>query len=85
MIRVTFGAEHESFVQQRVAAGQFASADDLVEEAIRLMQEWERSIASVRERIQAGIDSLEAGRCGDGETFMDELLGDLAEPSPAHM
>jgi antitoxin ParD1/3/4 len=85
MIRVTLGAEHESFVQQRVAAGQLASADDLVEEAIRLMQERERSIASVREKIQAGMDSLEAGRWVDGETFMDELLRDLAEPSPASM
>ncbi len=85
MISVKLGPERESFVQQRVASGQFASADDLVNEAVRLMEERQRSIASLSADIQAGFDSLEQGRWVDGETFMDELLRDLAEPSGSRL
>ncbi len=83
MISARLGPERARFVESRVNAGQFPSADALVDEAIRFMEERERSIASVREKIQAGWDSLEAGRWVDGETFMDELLRDLAQPSSA--
>jgi hypothetical protein len=42
-------------------------------------EEWQCYIPSLREKLQAGLDSLEAGRWVDGETFMDELVRELTE------
>jgi antitoxin ParD1/3/4 len=51
----------EQFVQTQLAAGKYASASEVVCDAVRLMREREIRVAALRRDIDAGIRQLESG------------------------
>ena len=57
------------FVEELVASGQFASADEAVAEGVRLLM----SRQQLRADIQKGIDQLDAGQGINGEQVFAEL------------
>lgn len=67
----------EAFVRQRVASGRFASASDVVQKALSLLErrehQREAAIDGIRREIQLGIDQAEAGELRDGETVFREI------------
>ena len=72
----------ETFIQQRVASGRYASAGDVVREALTLMEQREREreavIDGIRREIQLGIEQAEAGQLRDGETVFAEIRKKLS-------
>jgi len=74
--------ELESLVHRNVETGRYASASEVVREALHLMEERDRvqemQMASIREQIAAGMVSLRAGRANDGEDFMASIERELA-------
>jgi antitoxin ParD1/3/4 len=50
----------ERFVAEQVSSGRFASASDVVDAALKLMEEREAKLAVLRAAIQEGLDSGEA-------------------------
>ena len=58
---IKLSPEHASLVEEAVAAGEFASADEVVEEALRNWKErrdnFGYTIAELRRLVQEGIDS----------------------------
>jgi len=81
-MNVSLTPELESLIHDKVSAGRYTSASEVVREALRLMDErdqvQELLKASMREKIAAGMASLRAGRGSDGEAFMARLDTDLA-------
>ncbi|WP_421848026.1 type II toxin-antitoxin system ParD family antitoxin [Novosphingobium sp.] len=81
-MNVSLTPELETLVHNKVKAGRYNSASEVVREALRLMEErdqlQELHKASMREKIAAGVASLRAGRVIDGEAFMDRLDAELA-------
>jgi antitoxin ParD1/3/4 len=77
---VTLPAALETFVQQRVASGQYASASDVVREALTLLEHRGREavLDEVRREIQRGIEQAEAGQLRDGETVLAEIRKKLS-------
>jgi len=67
----------ETFIQQRVASGRYASSSDVVREALTLLEHREREreavIDEIRREIQLGIEQAEAGQLRDGETAFAEI------------
>lgn len=67
----------EAFVRQRVASGRFASASEVVQQALALLEQRERerevALDEIRREIQLGIDQAEAGQLRDGETVFAEI------------
>lgn len=67
----------EAFVVQRVASGRFASASEVVQQALTLLERFERerevALDEIRREIQLGIDQAEAGQLRDGETVFAEI------------
>lgn len=67
----------EAFVRQRVASGRFASASDVVQEALTLLEGRERerdeALDEIRREIQLGIDQADAGQLRDGPTVFAEI------------
>ena len=67
----------DAFVRQRVASGRFASASDVVQEALTLLErrehEREEALDEIRREIQLGIDQAEAGQLRDGATVFAEI------------
>lgn len=52
----------EGYVADRIESGEFDNAADLVNDAVRLQQEYLRSRDNLRREIQKGLDDIEAGR-----------------------
>ncbi len=80
-MNVSLTPELESLIYNKVGAGRYTSASEVVREALRLMDErdqlQELLKASMREKIAVGVASLRAGRGSDGEAFMAWLDADL--------
>ncbi|WP_421837854.1 type II toxin-antitoxin system ParD family antitoxin [Novosphingobium sp.] len=81
-MNVSLTPELETLVQNKVKAGRYNSASEVVREALRLMEErdqlQELHKAAMREKIAVGVASLRAGRIIEGEAFMDRLDAELA-------
>lgn len=57
----TLPPDLEAFIQSEVASGKYASADEAVAEAVRLLQEHQRLLANLRSDIETGINAFERG------------------------
>ena len=57
----TIPPDLEAFIQADVASGKYASADEAVSEAVRLLQEREHQLTSLRGEIETGISAFERG------------------------
>jgi len=49
-------ADVEAGIRRKVASGHFADAAEVVREAMRLPDDQERQFASLREKLQVGLD-----------------------------
>ena len=68
------------WVEGRVGAGHYASASDYVRALIRRDQaQMTDHRSEIRDKIDAGLSSLRAGRGIDGATFLAELDAELEE------
>ncbi|MEA5505940.1 type II toxin-antitoxin system ParD family antitoxin [Halotia wernerae UHCC 0503] len=59
--------ELEQFIQAQLATGRFASADDVINEAFKLLQEREQRIEELRQKIAVGTEQIAKGQVTDGE------------------
>ena len=75
----TIPPELEAFIQAEVASGKYASADEAVSEAVRLLQEREQQLTSLRIEIETGISAFERGEVTTIRTDSDqqELVKDI--------
>lgn len=75
---VSLTPELEQLVAERVASGQYPSASEVIDAALRLLQERDQQQQvreqELRREIQLGLDDLEAGRA---VTFNDNTLPEL--------
>ena len=58
---VSLPSSFEDFVHRKVAAGEFASAADVVCEGLRLLQRQEDWKADVRQKIDIGLEEAQKG------------------------
>lgn len=81
-IDLELGGHSEAFVRDQLNSGRYADAGDLVRDALRLMEARDQARDDLRQKIEAGWQSIQAGRVSDGEAFMAALMNDLdSEPS----
>jgi putative addiction module CopG family antidote len=80
-ITVTLHPDQEQYLASRLQAGQYGSADEAVNEALRLMelQEQDRHAAfeEVRAKIASGLAQARRGELLDGEQVFEELRARL--------
>jgi len=65
--------ELEQFIQTQLASGRFASADDVINEAFKLLQEREQRIEELRQKIAVGTEQIANGQITDGEVVFARL------------
>jgi antitoxin ParD1/3/4 len=53
--------ELEAFIQPEVASGKYATADEAVSEAVRLLQERERHLACLKSNLDERLAAFEKG------------------------
>jgi antitoxin ParD1/3/4 len=76
-ITVALPPELEAFIKDRVAAGRFSTASEVVREGLRLLEEREHEretvLAELRREIEVGVEQARAGKLSDGKAFFDQL------------
>ena len=70
----------EAFIQSEVAGGKYASTDDAVSEAVRLLRERENHLACLKSDIDEGLAAFENGDVITVETADDlqALINDVS-------
>jgi antitoxin ParD1/3/4 len=54
---ISLGNYFDNFIQNRISAGRFKNASEVVRAGLRLLEEEENRISVLREAIQEGIES----------------------------
>ena len=54
---ISIGNYFDNFIQNRISAGRFKNASEVVRAGLRLLEEEENRFIALREAIQEGIDS----------------------------
>ena len=87
MLHVVLSEQHEALISDLVESGQFRSADEVLQEGLRLVEAERKQDAlkedEMRRAIQAGVEDLEHGRfvtLGNGDDVVRHisLLGQRA-------
>jgi putative addiction module CopG family antidote len=61
------------YVASKIAAGDYASASELIRESLRRMEEHETFWSDTRRCVKRGLADIKRGDDFDGETVMAEL------------
>ena len=72
----SFPPDLEQFVRHEVASGRYPSADEVVWDGLRLLQERERHSEELRAAVRLGLDQLSNGEYTD---YDDDALRDRFE------
>lgn len=71
----------EKFVNRKIASGEFGSASEVIQEALRLMDKIEREekkkLEELRREIQIGIDEADRGELLDAKEVLREIREDF--------
>ena len=76
----TIPSDLEAFIRSEVASGKYASADEAVSEAVRLLQEREQQLVSLRADIEIGMSAFDRGEVtairtdADRQALIDDIL-----------
>jgi antitoxin ParD1/3/4 len=65
--------ELEQFIQAQLASGRFTNADDVINEAFKLLQEREQRLEELRQKISVGTEQIAKGQVTDGEVVFARL------------
>ena len=80
----SFKPEVESFVQQELASGRYDSLDDVIEQALALLEKqshYDEWIVEMRSEVDGAIGQLDRGEGVDGDVVMAEMFDRLYGPS----
>lgn len=65
-MKIDLSPEMERYVEEQLASGRYASADELIAEALILLRSAERELAAsqddLRSEVDAGLRDIEEGR-----------------------
>jgi antitoxin ParD1/3/4 len=75
---ISLTPDQERFVQTKLQAGKYRSVEEILEIALWLLDEYDRSeaewVEAVRVKIDAAIEASNHSAPVDGETFINDIL-----------
>ncbi|MEH2262136.1 ribbon-helix-helix domain-containing protein [Nostoc sp.] len=75
---ISLTPDQERFIQTKLQSGKYRSAEEALEIALRLLDEYDRAdaewVEDVREKIDAAILASDQTPPIDGETFVSQIL-----------
>jgi antitoxin ParD1/3/4 len=75
---ISLTPNQEQFIQGKLQTGKYGSAEEILEMALRLLDEYDRSdaewVEDVRAKVDAAIEASTHTPPIDGETFVNQIL-----------
>jgi antitoxin ParD1/3/4 len=75
---ISLTPDQERFIQTKLQAGKYRSAAEVLEIALRLLDEYDRAdaewVEDVRRKVDAAIEASNHTPSIDGETFVHQIL-----------
>jgi antitoxin ParD1/3/4 len=75
---ISLTPDQENFIQTKLQAGKYRTAEEVLEIALRLLDEYDRAdaewVADVKSKIDAAIVASTHTPPIDGETFVNQIL-----------
>ena len=76
-MNITFKSEEEQLIQAKLKSGKYATAYEVIVEALRLLEErdkqYEKWVEETREKVAVGMAQLDRGEGIDGEIVIARL------------
>jgi antitoxin ParD1/3/4 len=69
----SLGSHFDAFIKGQLSSGRDNNASEVLRDALRLMEERDRRLASLDASIARGLADIEARRVHDAETVFDAL------------
>ncbi|MDZ8094155.1 MAG: type II toxin-antitoxin system ParD family antitoxin [Nostoc sp. DedQUE05] len=77
-MNITLKAEIEKFIQAQIATGRYANAEEVISQALKLLEkqdkEYQEWVEETRQKVDVAIAELERGEGLDGETVVMQIL-----------
>lgn len=73
--------DHESLLRRKVAAGLYGSMEEAIARALELLDEYDRELTELRERIHSGIEQADEGQLVPAREVFEELRRHNAQMS----
>ncbi|MDP8933835.1 MAG: type II toxin-antitoxin system ParD family antitoxin [Cyanobacteriota bacterium] len=84
-MNITFKSEEEQLIQEKLKSGKYATAYEVIVEALRLLEErdkqYEKWVEETREKVAVGMAQLDGGEGIDGEVLIARLREKLKKAS----
>lgn len=75
---ISLTPDQERFIKTKLQAGKYRSSEEILEIALRLLDEYDRAdaewVEEVRTKIDAAIEASKSTPPIDGETFVNQIL-----------
>jgi antitoxin ParD1/3/4 len=82
-MKINLTPDQERFIQTKLQTGKYRSAQEVLEIALRLLDEYDRAeaewVEDIRAKIDAAIEASEHTAPVDGETFVNGILERLQQ------
>lgn len=72
-MNISLKPEYEQFIQSQIEAGNYTSADEVLDEAFQLLLERERRLAELRQKVAVATEQIANGQVTDGEIVFARL------------
>jgi antitoxin ParD1/3/4 len=65
--------EYEQFIRSQIANGQFATVDEVINEAVKLLENRANQLEELKRKIVLGTEQIKQGSVTDGEVVFERL------------
>lgn len=81
-MNIALKPEYQQFIQSQIEKGNYANVDEVVSAAFRLLEERERRLEELSQKIVVGTEQIARGQVTDGEivfTRLQEKINNITE------
>jgi len=81
-MNIALKLEYQQFIQSQIEKGNYANVDEVISAAFRLLEERERWLEELSQKIAVGTEQIARGQVTDGEivfTRLQEKINNIAE------
>lgn len=78
-MNISLTTEQEIFIQTQIDNGSYSSADEVINEALRLLEEHQRQLkenilTELRQKLTLGTEQISKGQVTDGDIVFEQIF-----------